>query len=497
MSASSNSSISISSEGRITASGPGTILLHVNNITSEAGLLFRQIISRSKLDQWSPLSLNFKSNIIALASPSSQYPHQVVVIPFWSSQHIQLPVNPANFFSDKSKRDPIAVAVFASPTSRIHRLDKEIDTEICLQLGPLDATSTDFHFFACPFYRLRHPATRDYSTWGVAVLTPHKRAAMPLFSEPSSILPTPPPSPHLPPIPSPSQLPSASEVDNTSPAVSLVVPPDESANNDEAYAKILPIPSVATNLPRPENLVSLFITIFAALKSFFKLIFKILLGPILPPGFGIGQTNSQVQIEGLPLGDLDYSPDGPKQPIAEEINVIHKKCAPGSHSVPGDSGTKESMPLEQEDVELSPIPLKSTVNDISSKKQLTTPSRDLSRAEGVFCVELQYDGQEEGGTVEIGFMPLPCQLSSNRDVDPVYATPKPIPKESLERAVRFLDGPIVPSRLREVDAFFHDNSASNGVTTKSSCYLLQYQLDVASLKEGKVVIILPPVDSDV
>ena len=417
------------------------------------------------------------------------------MIPFWSSQHIHLPVNPANSFADKSKKDAIAMAVFASPTSTIRILDREMDDEICLQSGPLDATSTDFHFFACPFYRLRHPETQDYSTWAVAVLTSHKRAPLP--SKPSSILPTPPPSPHLRPIPSPSQLPSASEVDNTSTAVSLMVPLDESANNDEACVTILPVPSAATNLPRPENLVSLFITIFAALKSFFRLLFTILLGPILPPGSSIGQTNFHVQIERPPLGDLDDSPDGPKQPIAEEINVIHKKGAPGSHSVPGDSGTEESMPLEQGDVEPSPIPLKSTANDISSKKRLTTPSQALSRAEGAFCVELQYDGQEEGGTVEIGFMPLPCQSSSNRDVDPVFATPKPIPKESLERAVRFLDGPIVPSGLREVDVFFHDNSASNGVTTKSSCYVLQYQLDVASLKEGRVVMILPPVDSDV
>jgi hypothetical protein len=470
MSASPNSSITISSEGRITASGPGKILLQVNNIASEAGLFIQQIISRSKLDRWSLLSFNAKRNIIALAFPSAQDPHQVVVIPLWSSQNIELPLNPAKSFPDKTKSDAIAMAIFPSSRSGIHVLDREIDDEVCLQLGPLDATSTDSHFSVCPVYRLQRPATKNYRNWAVAILTPHKRASTQL-----GILPTPPPSPHLRPIPNLSQLP-ASAVDNMSPAVALVAPPDESANNDETCGEISPepvVPSAAKISPLP-----LFTYIFASFKSFFRLFFRIFLGAILPLGFDNGKANFQVQNEDFSRGDLDQS-----------------------HRVPGDSGTEELMPPEQEDVESSPISSESTVDVTPSRTQFKTPSRALHMPEAAFYVELQYNEcQEEGSTtatVEIVFMPLPSQLSSNRDVDPVFATPQPNPKEGLERAVRFLDGSVAPSRLREVDVFFHDTSAGGPVTRKSSCYILQYQFDAVSLKKGKVISILPPAESGV
>jgi len=502
MSASPNSFITISSEGHITASGPGPILLQTNNIASEAGLFIREIISRSKLDRWSLLSFNSKINVIALAcptAPSAQDLRQVVVIPLWSLQNIQLPLNLANSFADKSKSDAIAMAIFASSRSGIHILDREIDDEICLELGPLDATSTDFHYSVCPVYRLQQPATKFYENWAVAVLTPHKRASTPLFSNQSGILPTPPPSPHLRPIPTLSQLPS-SAVNNMSPTLALVAPPDKSAHNDESCAEISPepvVPSVATNLPPPETLVSLFTYIFASLKSFFSLLLKTL-GPILPFGFGIGQANFQGQSEASPPGDLDHSANGPEQSIAEEINVIPKKGVPGSHHVPGDSRIEESMPPEQEDVEFGPISSESTADVTPSRTQPKIPLRALHMSEDVLCVELQYnESQEEGSTtatVEIVFIPLPSRLSGNRDVDPVYAIPQPNPKDGLERAVRFLDGSVAPSRLREVDVFFHDTSARGNVTRKSSCYMLQYQVDVVSLKKGKVISVLPPAE---
>ena len=500
ISASPNSFITISSEGHITASGPGPILLQINNIASEAGLFIQQIISRSKLDRWSLLSFNSKRNIIALAypnAPNAQDPRQVVVIPLWSSQNIQLPLNLTNSFADKSKSDAVAMAIFASSGSGIHILNREVDDEICLELGPLDATSTDIHYSVCPVYRLQHLGTKFYENWTVAVLTPHKRASTPLFSNQSGILPTPPPSPHLRPIPSLSQLPS-SAVDTISPTFALAPPPGESANNDECCAEISSepvVPSVATNLPPPDTLVSLFAYIIASLKSYFSLFFKIFLGPILPLGFGIGQANFQVQSEGSPLGDLDHSADGPEQSIAEEINVIYKEGVPGSHRVPEDSGTEESV---QEDIEFSPISSESTADVTPSRTQPKTSSRASHMSEDVLYVELQHnESQEEGSTtatVEIVFIPLPSRLSSNGDVDPIYAIPQPNPKDGLARAVRFLDGSVVPSRLREVDVFFHD---TGHVTRKSSCYMLQYRLDVVSLKKGKVISISPPVESGV
>jgi hypothetical protein len=475
----------------------------MNNVASEAGLFIQQIISRSKLDRWSLLSFNSKRNIIALAcptAPTAQDPRQVVVIPLWSSQNIQLPLNLASSFADKSKSDAIAMAIFASSRSGIHILDREIDDEICLELGPLDATSTDFHYSVCPVYRLQHPATKFYENWAVAVLTPHKRASTPLFSNQSGILPTPLPSPHLRPIPSLSQSPS-SAVDNMSPTFALVAPLDESANNDECCAEISPepvVPSVATNLPPPDTLISLFTYIIASLKLYLSLFFKIFLGPILPLGFGIGRANFQVQSEGSPLGDLDHSADGPEQSIAEKINVIYKEGVPGSHRVPGDSGTEE---LVQEDVEFSPISSESKANVTPSRTQPKTPSRALHMSKGVLCVELLHnESQEEGSTtatVEIVFIPLPSRLSSNRDVDPVYAIPQPNPKDGLERAVRFLDGSVAPSRFREIDVFFHDTSGRGHVTRKSSCYMLRYQLDVVNLKKRKVISISPPLESGV
>lgn len=502
MSASPDSSITISSEGRITASGPGTILLQVNNIASEAGLFIRQIISRSKLDRWNLLSFNSKRNIIALAFPSVQDPRQVVVISLWSSQNIQLPLNPANSFPDTSKSDAVAMVIFASSRSGIHVLDREIDDEVCLQLGPMDATSADFHFSVSPVYRLQHPATKICRNWAVAILTPHNRDLTPLFSNQLGILPTPPPSPHLRPLPSLSQLP-ASEIDHMLPTVALVAPPDESANNDETCG-ISPepvVPSVATNSPLSEILVSLFTYIFASFELFFRLFFKIFLGAILPLGFGNRQANFQVQSEDSPLEDLYHSADGPEQSTAEEINVIHEESVSGSHSVPGDSGTAESMPPEQEDVESSPIFPESTVNVTPSRTQFKTPSRVLRMPEDALYVELQYnESQEEGSTaatVEIVFMPLPSRLAGNRDVDPVYTTSQTNPKEGLEGAVRFLDGSVAPSRLREVDVFFYDTSVGGSVTRKSSCHILQYQVDVASLKKGKVISILPPAESGI
>ncbi|KIM48371.1 hypothetical protein M413DRAFT_229773 [Hebeloma cylindrosporum] len=489
LSASPNSSITISSEGRIAASGLGIIVLHMNNIASEADLFIQQIISRSKLDRWNLLSFNSKSNIIALAFPGAQDPRQVVAIPLWSSHDIQLPLNPANCFADKSRRDAIAMAIGAFSRSGIHILDREIDNEVCLGLGPLDATSTDFHVSVFPVYKLPHSSTIICRNWAVGILTSHTRAS---FSNQSGILPTPPPSPHLRPLPSLSQSLSASKVNNMSPAGSSAAPPDESANDDESFSAISPESLLlATNSPPQENLVSLFTSIFASFGSFFILFIKILLDPILP----LGEANFQAKSEDSPFGGLDDSASALEQSFVGGTNA---DGVPGS--MPGDSGTQESMPAEREHVEPSPI---SSVDVIHSRTQPKTLSRSLRKSEDVFCVELQYDENQKEepttATVEILFMPLPGQLPSNQDVDSVHATPQPNPKESLERAVRFDDGSVASSGLREVDVFFHDASTSAGgfLTRKVSCYLLQYQLDVVALKKGKVISISPPVESGV
>ena len=220
--------------------------------------------------------------------------------------------------------------------------------------------------------------------------------------------------------------------------------------------------------------------------------FKIFLCPILPLGFGRSQLKSQVEIGDSRLRNPDDSVDNPEVLFAEEINVARNQCqdAPLSQT---DTGTNELTPLEQENDEPRLISSDSTVA-VAQQKQPSGALRVVGTSEDVFCAELNYDEiyEEEctTATVEIVFMPLPSRSSSNRDVDPVGTT-----KEGLERAVRFLDGTVPQSRLREVDIFFHDISAGNvGVMTrKSSCYLLQYQLDIASLKKGTAMSILPPV----
>jgi hypothetical protein len=164
-----------------------------------------------------------------------------------------------------------------------------------------------------------------------------------------------------------------------------------------------------------------------------------------------------------------------------------------SQNLSGHTGTDGlTIPLEHEGLRL--ISSDSTAA-VTQPKYLSGALPIMGPSEDVFCAELKYDETQEEdsttATVEIVFMPLPCRSYGNRDVDPVSAT-----NEELERAVCFLDGSLQQSSLREVDIFFHDTSAGNGeATRKSACYLLHYQFDTMSLKNGKTISILPPVVS--
>jgi hypothetical protein len=130
-----NSTITISSEGCVTATGSGTILLQTNSAASEAGPFIQQIISRSKLNRWNLLSSNSKSNIIALSSPGALYPREAAIIPLWSCQGIELPLIFTNPFAGKVKSDAIAMAIFSSSKPLTHVFDNETSNELYLEMA--------------------------------------------------------------------------------------------------------------------------------------------------------------------------------------------------------------------------------------------------------------------------------------------------------------------------------------------------------------------------
>ncbi|KAF8971512.1 hypothetical protein BDZ97DRAFT_1247203 [Flammula alnicola] len=91
MTASPGLTMSVSTEGRVTISGSGTVLLQ-SDVMQEAGPFIQQVLLHSTLDNWNILASDSKSKAVVLASSGPTYPIHAAVIPLWPSEDIQLPL---------------------------------------------------------------------------------------------------------------------------------------------------------------------------------------------------------------------------------------------------------------------------------------------------------------------------------------------------------------------------------------------------------------------
>lgn len=502
-SASPGSSLTLSADGHITASGSGSLLFQANEGYLEPLAFIRQILSHAELDSWNVHSWDAGSKAIVLATPKDKFPIKAVTIPLWHSKALIRPIYlDTSTFSDLGSSE---FSIFSPDNMRIHLFTVDPRSTQKKQMVVLQSDSTGNDLVISPIHTLRDYAATDKSTtiWKTVILSPYR--VQDFSSDDSGILPTPPPSPQLKPIACLSQAhPSCDTATSSVPSlpsdtcISLQSPMN---GNDEP--KTLPSSKPAVNtdtdalntlsIQKLSNLLSLQ-SIVALFRSLFHSIFFTVYLLLW------GHRNS---------GSLDdTTKDRPQSKVStdredsREDNVDLSPLDKDSH----DDGSRESESLSipetksllEGNIEIQTTQIQSDakVPEATARYTVSGVSRASNNTKGdVYYLQSEPSDSTSQKKTTIALL---CTIHSDSTAEISNAPSVINEKRIMDRCVQFLDGfepECVVSRCN-VDVFCHGGfqGEREGGSSGYSCCLLQYQLDWGRdlEKPERTIRILPP-----
>ena len=513
-SASPGSSLTLSADGHITASGSGTLLFQANEGYLEPLTFTSQILSHAELDSWNILSWDAGSKSIALATPKDKFPIKAVTIPLWHSKTLIHPIYlDATTLSDMLGSTEFSI--FSPDNMRIHLFTVDPHATAKIQMVALQSDSTGNDFVISPIYTLQYyQAATDKSTtiWKTAILSPYHAQAF--STDDSGILPTPPPSPQLKPIPCLSQAhPSCDTATSSVPSLpsDTLQSPINGNYESETLSSTNPAENPDTNahntfsiqkpstLPSSQSIVAMFRSLF---HSIFFSIYLLLWG----------RRNS---------GLLDDTTEDQPQPVAQvstgrEDNDDLSPLDKDAHDDPGLGDDSRGPGLESLYIPESKsllegnLEIQTTTQIRSSQSDAKIPEAttgygvsDVSRASDNMKGDVYYLESEPSDSISQKATTIALLCTTHNDSPTAEDTtnaPSVINKNRImDRCVQFLDGfepECVVSRCN-VDVFRHGRVPGERECEGSSgysCCLLQYQLDWSRdlEKTERTIRILPP-----
>ncbi|CAA7258793.1 unnamed protein product [Cyclocybe aegerita] len=517
--------VTVSTDGLVTVSGTGNIILRTHDVVEEDLEQFlRQTISYTNLDDWWMLTVDSNSKAVILASNARRYPINAAIIPFWPSEHLRSPLRlelkrlQAAFDDPSRSKD---FALYSPYNLQMHAFSAEnqggrVPEDVVLEYDDLNGD-----FTLCPIYRLQTPGNDQTSrkSWAAIILNPH--TVIPPFPS-EDVLPTPPPSPHLKPIAhllhvtaesrmsSVPSLPSDTGLSiRRSPSAEAQSSRASSVSPDDEDNPRLTI----TRPPRPPSptmsmTLSLFRTIFASVTVFLRLFCRFF-SPRAFFGFGQLPRNGHTL---PPRSDEDtaHRLTGPSEPSAEVAEETNPEVLPISVEKTTDTITAESDLHPDPDIPLLSKPQEQsyTMGPESGNTSTTDlgPVRTTDRpfvGEGPFYAELHFSVEDmfsKQSTAAVALFLFPnISTPENAALDDGYsASATSVPNlNGLETAVRFLDGPHSGCTVSKCVVFAHgtvpasDQDPTRGqleTQDPNCCYLLEYELDREDVQKNSTVI---------
>ena len=505
-SASPGSSLTLSADGHITASGSGNLLFQANEGHLEPLTFIRQVLSHAGLDNWNVLSRDASSKAIVLATPKDKFPIRAVTIPLSHSKTLIRPI----YLDTTALSDMLGsteFSIFSPDNMRIHLFSANPQATQKKQMVALQSDSTGNDLVISPVYSLRdYQAATDKSAtnWKTAILSPYR--VQDFSSDDSGILPTPPPSPQLKPMAglshthlscdtatsSDPSLPSdtckslqgpikGNDKPETLPSPKPAVNPDTDVHNTFSIQKLL-------NSRSSQSIVAMFRSLF---RSIFFTIYLLLWGHRNSGRIRLDETSKD-----RPQSQVPTSREDNEVPLNEDVHDDPGDDACGSESL----SNPETKPLLEGNVEIQTTRVRPSQSDakIPAATAGYTVS-DVSRASDNTKGDVYYLQSEPSDSTsrEKTTIALLCNDSTAEDT---INAPSAINKNRvMDRCVQFFDGfePECVVRRCNVDVFCH-GEREGGSSTGYSCCLLQYQLDWDRdlEKSERMIRILPPdVDS--
>jgi len=510
-SASPGSSLTLSADGRITASGSGTLLFQANEGHLEPLTFIRQILSHAELDSWNILSWDAGSKAIVLATPKDKLPIKAVTIPLW---HPKALIRPTSIYLNTTTLSDMLgsteFSIFSPDNMRIHLFTVDPQATQKNQMVALQSDSSGNDLVISPIYTLRdYQAATDKSVpiWKTVILSPYH--VQDFSSDDSGILPTPPPTPQLKPIAYLSQAhPSCDTATSSVPSlpsdtcISLLQSPMN--GNDDPETLPSPNPAVnhntdahdafpiqkLSNLPSPQSIVLMFRSLFYSIFFSVYLLFW-------------GHRNSG------PLDDT--TKDRPQSQVStgRDDNLL-SPLDKDAHDDPGDDSRgleslsiPETKTLLEGNIEIQTTQVRQSQSDakipeVTAGYAVSGVSRASDNTKGdVYYLQSEPSDSTSQKATTIALL---C-TTHNDSPTPEETTNAPsiINKNRImDRCVQFLDGfePECVSRCN-VDVFCHGRvpgERESGSSRGYSCCLLQYQLDWGRdlEKSERTIRILPP-----
>ena len=472
--ASPGSSLTLSADGLVTASGSGTLLFQASEGHLEPLTFIRPILSHAELDSWNILSWDAGSKAIVLATPKDKLPIKAVTIPLWRSHALIRPIY-LNTTTLSDMLGSIEFSIFSPDNMRIHLFAVDPQATQKNQMVSLQSDSTGNDFVISPMYTLRdHQVATDKSAtiWKTVILSPYH--VQDFSSDDSGILPTPPPSPRLKPIACLSQAHPLCDTNDGNDPETLPTP-NLAVNTDTDAHDTFPIQK-PSNLPSSQSIVTMFRSLFYSLFFSVYLLFW-------------GHRNSgrldNTTTKNRPQSQVSTADDG------DLLSPLDKDA----HDDPGDdSRGSESLSIPE-----TKTLVEGQVRPSQSGTR-TTDASEVSRASVYYLQSEPSDSTSQKATT----IALLCTTHSDSSTpEDTTNAPSIINKnKNMDRCVQFLDGfepECVVSRCN-VDVFssYHGRAPAGergcGSSRGYSCCLLQYQLDWSRdfEKSEKTIRILPP-----
>ena len=502
-SASPGSSLTLSADGRITASGSGTLLFQANEGNLEPLTFIRQILFHAELDSWNVLPLDAGSKAIVLSTPKDKFPIRAVTIPLWYSKGLIRPIY-IDTTTLSNMLGSTEFSIFSPDNMRIHlfTVDPQATLAPTKQMVDLQSDSIGNDLVISPIYTLRdyQAATGVSATiWKTVILSPYRVQESSL--DDSGILPTPPPSPRLKPIACLSQAhPSSDTATSGSESSVSSLPSDtcislQSPMNGDDEPGTLPSSNPAvnpdtdahdtfpiqkpSNLPLPQGIVAMFRSLF---YSIFFSVYLLLWG----------HRNS---------GSLDdTTKDRPQSQVSKG-----REEDEDAHDDPGDDSESLFIPeiktLLEGNTEIQTTQASQSDAKISEATAGYAVS-DVSRAPDNTRGDVYYLQSEpsDSTSLKATTIALLCTIRNDSSTDTTNASNIINKNRVMDRCVQFLDGfePECVVSRRNVDVICHGEAPKEqegGSSSSYSCCLLQYQLDWGSdleKSERKIRIVVPP-----
>jgi len=498
-SASPGSSLTLSADGHLIASGSGTLLFQANDGHVEPLTFIRQMLSHAELGGWNIPAWDVGSKAIVLATPKDKLPIKAVTIPLWHSKSLICPIH----LDTTTLCDLLGsteFSIFSPDNMRIHLFTVAPQATPDKLMVCLQSDTTGNELVMSPIYTLQATTDKSATVWKIAILSPYQ--AQDPSSDDSGVLPTPPPSPHLQPIAPLSQGHSSYDTAMSSvpslPSDTLQSPINGNDEPETLPSLIPPLHSDTnarntlqiqkrSNWPFPQSIVTMFRSLF---YSFFFL-YRFFWGHRVFSPLTVRRGNTAMD---RPRSQVST---GPEDDVLSSLD----------EDAPDDSGESGSESLvripetkillegntEIKTTEARPSPSHAVIPEpVTQHAVLGTSSASDNTKGDVYYLQSDLSSNK---TITIALLCTTRNDSSTSAEGTItnQNTASATSNKIMERCVQFLDGSepeCVVSRC-DVDVFYH-GQVGNGST--DGCILLQYQLDGSSdlEKSERRVRISPP-----